>query len=323
MIRVVFFVVMALGLAGFGTVAYIATRQPHVEAAAAPPLPPAKIAVLAAAHPINAGTLLKPEDFAARLMVASQARSDHFTLDSPDIRRELVGSMTRRALTAGDAVNEADVIKPGEHGFLAAALEPGMRAVTITVDTGAGAGDLIGPGDRVDLILTQTLADQNLPAARRVAAETVMSDVRVLAIDQKLVLGASNPQGDRGNRTVTLEVTELQAQRVSVASQLGHLSLSIRSAGSQQTASAVPDAAGQGPAQGGALPPAVAATVGAAQALAKGANAIAGKEGHKDPGTVWAVDVSPALGMTEAPPAAATGSMRVFQGAADVKEFKF
>src|ERR1700761_4778846 len=118
MIRVVFFIVMALGLAGFGTVAYIATRQPHAEAAAPPP-PPAKIAVLTAAHPINAGTLLKPEDFAATMMVADQVKSDHFTLDSPDIRRELVGSMTRRALTAGDAVNEGDVIKPGEHGFLA------------------------------------------------------------------------------------------------------------------------------------------------------------------------------------------------------------
>jgi pilus assembly protein CpaB len=316
MIRVVFFVVMALGLAGFGTVAYIATRQPHIEAAAPPP-PPAKIAVLTAAHPINAGTLLKPEDFAAAMMVAGDVRSDRFTLDTPDIRRELVGSMTRRALSAGDAVNEVDVIKPGEHGFLAAALEPGMRAVTITVDTGAGAGDLIGPGDRVDLILTQTLADQNLPAARRVAAETVLSDVRVLAIDQKLVLGASNPQVG-GNRTVTLEVSEIQAQRVSVASQLGHLSLSIRSAGLEQTA---PEAASPG--LGPTMPPAVAAAVGAARALAKAADAVTGKGGHHDPGTVWAVDVSPALGMTETPPAAAANSMRVFQGAADVKEFKF
>jgi pilus assembly protein CpaB len=323
MIRVVFFIVMALGLAGFGTVAYIATRPAHVEASAVPP-PPAKVAVLTAAHPINAGTLLKPEDFAATMMAADQVKVDRFTLDTPDIRRNLVGSMTRRALAAGDAVNENDVIKPGEHGFLAAALQPGMRAVTISVDTGAGAGDLIGPGDRVDVILTQTLADQNLPAARRVAAETVLSDVRVLAIDQKLVLGAANTQSVPGNRTVTLEVTEIQAQRVSVASQLGHLSLSIRSAGPQQTASAAPDAANPGQAPGTPAGSAPGGAPGAIQALAKAANAVAGKgAAHRDPGTVWAVDVSPALGMTEAPPAAASSSMRVFQGAADVKEFKF
>src|ERR1700744_6021408 len=108
MIRVVFFVVMALGLAGFGPVAYTATPQPHLEAAAPPP-PPAKIAVLAAAHPISAGALLKPEAFAGKMMDANEVKSDRFTPDTPDIRRELVGSMTRRALSAGDVVNEADV----------------------------------------------------------------------------------------------------------------------------------------------------------------------------------------------------------------------
>ncbi|HET6606874.1 MAG TPA: Flp pilus assembly protein CpaB [Rhodopila sp.] len=298
MIRIAFFIMMAFGLAGFGTVAWIATRQSHSEAA--PPPPPAKVAVLTAAHPINAGALIKPDDFATKQMVVEPGKAADFTIDTPDVRRALVGSMTRRAFAQGDVVREGDVIKPGEHGFLAAALQPGMRAVTITVDTGTGAGDLIGPGDRVDLILTQTLTDQNLPAAHRVAAETVLSDVRVLAIDQKLVLGASAPAPDRGNRTVTLEVTEGQAQRISVASLLGHLSLSVRSAdGVQQMAETK-------------QPNGVASSKGPAPA---------GK--HQDPGTVWAVDVSPALGVTTGAPPVNGGSMRVFQGAADVKEFKF
>jgi pilus assembly protein CpaB len=297
MIRVVFFVMMAFGLAGFGTVAWIATRQSHVEAA---PLPqPKKLAVLTAARAINAGALLKPEDFATEWMVAEPGKASEFTLDTPEIRRDLVGSMTRRALAKGDLVRQSDMIKPGDHGFLAAALQPGMRAATITVDTGTGAGDLIGPGDRVDVILTQTLTDQNLPAARRVAAETVLSDVRVLAIDQKLVLGASAPTTDRGNRTVTLEVTESQAQRISVASLLGHLSLSVRSADGVQPVAANPS---DGPGEPDAQKP--------------------GGKG-RDPGTVWAVDVSPALGVTREAPPPSGGSMRVFQGAADVKEFKF
>jgi pilus assembly protein CpaB len=294
MIRIAFFIMMAFGLVGFGTVAWIATRQSHAEAPPPPPQP-AKVAVLTAAHAINAGALLKPDDFATVRMVVEPGKAADFTLDTPEIRRELVGAMTRRALAQGDVVREGDMIKPGEHGFLAAALQPGMRAATITVDTGTGAGDLIGPGDRVDLILTQTLTDPSLSASHRVAAETVLSDVRVLAIDQKLVLGASMPTTDRGNRTVTLEVTESQAQRISVASLLGHLSLSVRSAeGIQQVAGHPLNAAAQ---------------------------AAEGKGG--DPGTVWAVDVSPALGVTHEAPPASGGSMRVFQGAADVKEFKF
>ncbi len=301
MIRIVFFIMMAFGLAGFGTVAWVATRQSHTEAVAAPPPPPTKVAVLTAAHPINAGTLLKPDDFATEQMVVDPARMGEFTPDTPDTRRELVGSMTRRALAQGDVVRISDAIRPGEHGFLAAALKPGMRAVTITVDTGTGSGDLIGPGDRVDVILTQTLTDQSLPAAHRVAAETVLSDVRVLAIDQKLVLGAE-PTTDRANRTVTLEVTEGQAQRISVATLLGHLSVSVRSAGLPQLS----DGTKPGPASG------------------KEPGKDAGGSGH-DTGTVWAVDVSPALGVTQAAPPAppAASSMRVFQGSGDVKEFKF
>jgi pilus assembly protein CpaB len=293
MIRIVFFLMMAFGLAGFGTVAWIATRPPQSVAALPPPAPPApaKVAVLTASHPMTAGTLVKPDDLATTQMVVDPGKVADFTLDTPDARRDMVGSMTRRTFAKGEVMREIDMIKPGEHGFLAAALQPGMRAATITVDTGTGSGDLIGPGDRVDLILTQTLTDQSLPAARRVAAETVLSDVRVLAIDQKLVLGAASPALDRGNRTVTLEVTEGEAQRISVASLLGHLSVSVRSAGGTEQA-----ADGRQP---------------------------NGAADHQGPGTVWAVDVSPALGVTGTAPPVTGGTMRVFQGASDVKEFKF
>lgn len=297
MIRIVFFLLMAFGLIGFGTVAWVATRPPHAQVAAAAPAPK-KVTILTAAHAINAGSLLKPDDFAATSIPADPSKAVTYTLDTPEIRRELVGAMTRRALAAGDMVREGDVIRPGEHGFLAAALHPGMRAVTISVDAGTGAGELIGPGDRVDVILTQTLNDRAVPASRRVAAETVLSDVRVLAIDQKLVLGATTTPADHQNRTVTLEVTEAQAQRISVATQLGRLSLSVRAAGPQQVADND-------------------------HAARPGAPAHGKPAAHHAPGTVWAVDVSPALGVTEAGPPANGGSMRVFQGSADVKEFKF
>lgn len=148
-------------------------------------------------------------------------------------------------------------MRPGDHGFLAAVLQPGMRAVTVGVDATTGAAGLIWPGDRVDLILTQTIQEAALPPGHRVAAETVLSDVRVIAINQQLVQGADSGAGDAQARTVTLEVTQEQAERVSVATRLGRLSLSVRSAETSPNASAKPSS---------------------------GSN------------TTWAVDVSPALG---------------------------
>lgn len=276
LLRLVFFLMMALGLIGFGTVAWIATRPPTPPtptAASGSPAIPRK-AVLVAARMLRAGTLLKPEDIATREIAASD-ESD-VLLDSPDARRNLPGSMIRHSVSANAPIPSADIMKPGDHGFLSAVLEPGMRAVTIGVDATSGAAGLIWPGDKVDLILTQALADTGLPPGQRVAAETVLSDVRVIAIDQQFVGTATNAE----TRTVTLEVTQAQAERVSVAMRLGRLSLSVRSA-----------------------------------VAAQGGGATAGSN------TTWARDVSPAL--NAAPKVQANNVIRVFQGSADVREFKY
>ncbi len=254
-LRIVFFALMALGLVGFGTVAWISTRPPPPPPTAAAPPPPTKVAVLAAAHPIRAGSLLKPEDFAAKEIPQTERLPD-MSVDSQETRRSLSGAMVRRSLPAGEPIRMADVIRPSDHGFLAAALDAGMRAVTVGVDATSGATGLISPGDRVDLILTQTIQEPSLPLGRRVVAETVLSDVRVIAIDQQLVQGAETNNNDSQARTVTVEVSEDQAERVSVATRLGKLSLAIRSAGSA-SASGKPAA---------------------------------------PPKTTWAEDVSPALG---------------------------
>jgi pilus assembly protein CpaB len=228
MIRIVFFALMALGLVGFGTVAWIATRPPPGQVVAK--VVPVVRTVLVAAHPLRAGSLLKPEDLVAGHMTVDGTTASEYNLDTSDIRRELTGGMVRRALAQGDPLRNSDVMRPGDHGFLAAVLLPGMRAVTITVDNTTGTGGLIDPGDRVDLILTQSITGQDLPAGKRIAAETALSNVRVLAIDQQLVRDAAPTTTDNKNRSVTLEVTEEQAERLSIAMQLGHLSLSVRSA---------------------------------------------------------------------------------------------
>lgn len=227
-LRVAFFALMALGLFGFGTIAWVSTRPASPDAAAMAAT--TKVAVLVAAKPVRAGTLLKPEDISAKELARKDAGDDPI-LDGPDVRRLLAGSMVRTTLVGGDVIRGQDVMRPGDHGFLAAVLAPGMRAVSVGVDTVAGTAGLIWPGDRIDVILTQAIADSAIPLGRRIAAETVLAGVRVIAIDQQLVQGVA-PEGNVENkaRTVTLEVSSAGAERVSVASRIGRLSLALRSA---------------------------------------------------------------------------------------------
>jgi pilus assembly protein CpaB len=136
--------------------------------------------------------------------------------------------MVRQTLLQHQVVLPADIMRPGDHGFLAAVLTPGRRATSIGVDAVSGTAGLIWPGDHVDVILTQEMPDQTGTGGHRVAAETVLKDVRVIAIDQQLVQGAAGANGEGGSRTVTLEVTPEDVERVAVVSKLGHLSLAVR-----------------------------------------------------------------------------------------------
>jgi len=94
------------------------------------------------------------------------------------------------------------------------------------VTTGGASTGILYPGDRVDVILTQTFKNDP-PLARRSVGETVVENLRVLAIDAL----ESRPNGTANGfgRTVTLEVTPEQAERVNVATELGKLSLTLRS----------------------------------------------------------------------------------------------
>jgi pilus assembly protein CpaB len=229
-VRVILFVLMATGVIGFGTVAWVAMR-PAAEAHTAAVQPVPKVAVLVAARNLQAGSLLKPEDIKAEPIAKADLAPD-MKLDGQDNRGALVGAMIRRSLVQGEKLRDVDVMTTRDHGFLAAVVRPGMRAISIGVDAVSGTAGLIWPGDRVDVILLQSIADPSLPLGRRVAAETVLSNARVVAIDKQLVQGAMpGATADApAARTVTLEVTAEQAERVSVAGRIGHLSLTVRAA---------------------------------------------------------------------------------------------
>ncbi|WP_165838821.1 Flp pilus assembly protein CpaB [Roseicella frigidaeris] len=280
-LRLLLFGLLLLGAAGFGGLAWFGLRPadgPVAEAAA----PPARAMVLVAARPLRAGTLIKPEDLVGQEMEIA-AMPAGTRRDTREARAELFGAMVRHSLPQGDPMLPEDVLRPGDRGFLAAVLGADMRAVSVGVDAVSGTAGLIWPGDRVDVVLTQQINDDSLPAYRRVAGETVLPDARVIAIDQALVQGAMGDTTDsnRQVRTVTLEVTAKQAERIAVATRLGRLSLVVRSATGLEPAA------------------------------------------EPAPAITWGGDVSPALragrGAAEAPPQ----TLQIFQGAAKREEFRF
>ncbi len=228
-IRIALLALIASGLAGFGTIIWMV--MPHndaVAAAVANPIERARVVV--AAKPMRPGALMKAEDMAVREIEVDKLPEGFIQADDANVRRNLVGAMTRRAMAVGDAFVHGDLLRPGDHGFLSAVLRPGYRAVTIAVDAVSGAAGLIWPGDRVDLILTQTMDEGGTSAAKRIAAETVLRDVRVIAIDQQMVQGASGVMDNSPARTITLEVSSASGEQVQIATKLGKLSLAVRSA---------------------------------------------------------------------------------------------
>jgi pilus assembly protein CpaB len=229
-LRIVLFGMILCGLGGFGTIVWLIV--PHSAASAAGVIP-AKTAVLVAAKPLHPGTLLQPEDLTGSEIDTGKMPAGAVLADA-DTKRSLIGGLVLHQIQQGDVLRvPGDALRPTDHGFLAAVLSPGKVAVTVGVDVVSGAAGLIWPGDNVDVILTQTIDGAAVAPGRRVVAETILEDTRVIAIDQQITQGSPHNSGDSVAKTVTLEVTPGQAESVQVANRLGRLSLTLRSAASQ------------------------------------------------------------------------------------------
>lgn len=137
---------------------------------------------------------------------------------------KIFGKVARTDIAAGQPMPIGALVGPGERGFLAAALTPGMRAITIAISDTSGVAGFVFPGDRVDLILTHE-AEQGDRGPLRVS-ETILQNVRVLAIDQDFNDREDQP---KVGRTVTLELTPKLVEKVAVMQLIGSVSLSLRS----------------------------------------------------------------------------------------------
>ncbi len=145
---------------------------------------------------------------------------------------EFNGAVVRRTIHAGEPIVSTMLMKPGEGGFMSAVLEPGKRAVSISVNPISGNAGFVSPGDRVDLLITYRVKNTSnadtAAAADSIGTETFARNVRVLAVDQSL----DNPENKAIlAKTITVEVTPVQAEQVSVASELGKISVALVSTG--------------------------------------------------------------------------------------------
>jgi pilus assembly protein CpaB len=201
---------------------------PQAQAAPVPQGP--KILVARKALPV--GTIVDAESFTFQPWPAELVQNAYYQEGQPESdMRKLIGTVVRNQVTAGQPLTRGNLVGPQDRGFLAAALGPGMRAVTIPVDgrTG-GVGGFMFPGDRVDLVLTQTVTGGGDGPPLKVS-ETIVRNLRILAIDQKV----DQAKDDKGAPvvtkpdTITLEATPRLAEKIAVAQSLGSLSLSLRS----------------------------------------------------------------------------------------------
>ena len=185
--------------------------------------------VLVAKADIPMGTTITPGSVAWEAWPAGTASGNFIRQsDRPNAVNTLTGSIARYPFIAGEPIREAKLVDAKGSGFMAAILPPGMRAVSTQISPETGAGGFILPNDHVDVILTRRDRDAEKATGSEVqTSETILGNVRVLAIDQSVE--EKNGQKVVVGRTATLEVTPRQAETLVLSKQIGTLSLALRS----------------------------------------------------------------------------------------------
>jgi pilus assembly protein CpaB len=198
--------------------------------AAAAPAVPLGPKVLVAKKALPVGTIIDADSFTLQPWPKELMQNAYYVEGQPDSdSKKLLGTVVRYAITAGQPITRGALVGPQDRGFLAAALGPGMRAITVPVNISSSVAGFVFPGDHVDLVLTQQVSGGGDGPALKVA-ETIIRNLRVLATDQRI--SDKDDDGKTQVRTfsnVTVEVTPKIAEKIAVAQSLGSLSLSLRS----------------------------------------------------------------------------------------------
>ena len=189
--------------------------------------------VLVAQRALPVGTIITADSTAFQAWPKDMVQDAYFLEGEANLTK-LLGTVVRFPITAGLPVTQGALVAPGDRGFLAAALGPGMRATTITVSKTTGVAGFVFPGDRVDLVLTQSIKGDGDGDPLK-TAETILRNLRVLATDQATETTTENGKTVvKTASTVTLEVTPRIAEKIAVADTIGTLNLSLRSIADNQ-----------------------------------------------------------------------------------------
>ncbi|HKA70332.1 MAG TPA: Flp pilus assembly protein CpaB [Xanthobacteraceae bacterium] len=225
-------VVLGVALGAAGIAAYLmAGSEPP------PPPPPQQqaaapidtVEILVAKTDINMGQVVSPNEMQWQIWPTAAASANFVRKsDRPDAIQQLTGSIARSPMVLGEPIREAKLIKANGSGFMAAILPSGMRAISTDISPETGAGGFILPNDHVDVILSRR--DKEAEKASGVdvhTSETILTNVRVLAIDQ--TVEEKNGQRVVVGKTATLELSPRQAEQLALSRQLGTLTLALRS----------------------------------------------------------------------------------------------
>lgn len=187
------------------------------------------VKVLVAAKDINLGTLLTPGHMTWQDWPKSAISRNLITQETaPKATTDYKGATVRAPFVQGEPIIARKVIRPDQGGFMAAILPKGMRAISVKISVETGAGGFILPNDRVDVLLTRRIRNTGTSSREEHFTETVLKNVRVLAIDQTF---ADNGKGEQVvvGKTATLELMLEQAEIMALAEAMGDISLALRS----------------------------------------------------------------------------------------------
>ncbi|MBR0971884.1 Flp pilus assembly protein CpaB [Bradyrhizobium japonicum] len=239
-------VVLVIALGAGGVAAYLASGYDNKPA---PALPVAEklptVEVLVAKNDIQLGQAVKAEDLLWQTWPSTTASSAFIRRDArPEAQSQIAGSIARVPLMQGEPIREQKLVKAEGSGFMAAILPSGMRAVSTEISAETGAGGFILPNDRVDIVLTRRLKNPdgaNGPTAGNdlILSEAILSNIRVLAIDQ----APKEKDGQNAvlGKTVTLELKPDQVATLAAARQGGTLQLALRSIVDANAADGMPE----------------------------------------------------------------------------------
>jgi pilus assembly protein CpaB len=221
-------VVLTIALLAGGVAAYLASglggKSPPTET-----ITLQTVDVLVAKSDIGLGQTVTADALQWQTWPAATASNSFIRRnDRPDATTQVAGSIARAPFIAGEPIREPKLVKANGSGFMAAILPAGMRAVSTEISPETGAGGFILPNDRVDVILSKREKNPDRGgSADIVNSEVILSNVRVLAIDQapKEKDGQTSVVG----KTVTLELKPEQAETLARARQSGTMSLALRS----------------------------------------------------------------------------------------------